>query len=87
LFEAWKAVAVVKPRVAEDTGGMIDLLGAPWGTMTLHEVTTADFRRWRTETIAQDNTWSNRFSMIRQVFDFAANDGVLPNNPAHRHGA
>ncbi|WP_325400446.1 tyrosine-type recombinase/integrase [Acidocella sp.] len=85
IFEAWKAVATVKPRVIGETGGMIDLLRRFLGHDDAARVTTADFRRWRQETIAaglNNNTWNNRFSMIRQVFDFAVNDGVLPNNPA-----
>ena len=85
IFDAWKAGATVKPRVAGDTRGIIDLFARFLGHDDAALVTTEDFRRWRQTSLSvglNNNTWNNRLSMVRQVFDFAVIDRMLPSNPA-----
>ncbi len=71
LFEAWKAVAVVKPRVVEETRYVVEALILFTGHDDAALITRDDLIRWRQAMKAEgrnNNTWNNRLSMIRQVF-------------------
>jgi integrase len=84
LYAAWKAVATVKPRVANDTGYIVEQLAEFAGDDDATRITRDDLLRWRDATKSAgigNNTWNNRLSMIRQVFARAVADGKLPSNP------
>ena len=85
LYDAWKAVTGSKPRTAHDTGYLIKSLLAFLGHDDAARITREDVRRWR-DALKGDgltnNTWNNRLSMLRQVFQQALRDGTLQDNPA-----
>lgn len=85
LWEAWKTVAVAKPRTIAETKYCLGQLAAFLGHDDAAKVTREDMRRWRDTTKAEtltNNTWNNRLSLIRQVFTHAVADGHLTENPA-----
>lgn len=85
LFDAWKAVTTVKARTAEETRFILDMLKTFVGHDDAARVTRDDMLRWREATKAEgktNNTWNNRLSMLRQVFEHAVGAGLLPTNPA-----
>ncbi|HEY2134206.1 MAG TPA: hypothetical protein VGH36_14730 [Acetobacteraceae bacterium] len=84
LFDAWKAVATVKPRTAAETEYVVKLLSAFVGHDDAARITRGDMLRWRDAMKADgatNNTWNNRLSMIRQVFLRAVKDGALTTDP------
>jgi integrase len=85
IFEAWKAVATVKPRTVEETRYILDNLKGFLRHDDAARVTREDVRRWRDASKADgltNNTWNNRLSLVRQVFAQAVADERLPVNPA-----
>jgi integrase len=84
LFDAWKAVASVKPRTATETEYAIKLLRAFVGHDDAARITRDDMLRWRdamNKAGSTNSTWNNRLSMMRQVFVRAVADGKLKANP------
>lgn len=84
MFDAWKAVATVKGRTAEETRFILGMLKAFVGHDDASRVTRDDMLRWREATKAggkTNNTWNNRLSMIRQVFAHAVSSGLLTHDP------
>jgi integrase len=84
LFDAWRAVATVKPRTVAETEYAIKLLGAFAGHDDAARITRADMLRWRGTMKADggsNNTWNNRLSMVRQVFLRAVDDDALTTDP------
>jgi integrase len=84
LFDAWKAVAVVKPRVVAETEYVVRALAAFVGHDDATRITRDDLLRWRTsmkEAGKSNNTWNNRLSMLRQVLAQAVNEGRLKEDP------
>lgn len=87
LYAAWKRVATVKPRVANDTGYIVEQLVEFAGHDDAARITREDLLRWRDATKDAgigNNTWNNRLSMIRQVFARAGADGKLPADPTDK---
>lgn len=85
LFASWKAVTTVKGRTVEETRFILNMLKAFVGHDDAGRVTREDMLRWRDATKAggkTNNTWNNRLSMLRQVFEHATGSGLLPANPA-----
>jgi hypothetical protein len=85
LFDAWKRVAVVKPRTVTETDYALKALVAFVGHDDAAKITRADLARWRDAMKAAgvtNNTWNNRLSMLRQVFAFGASEGTMNANPA-----
>jgi integrase len=85
LFEAWRSVAVVKPRTATETRYTLAALKAFVGHDDAAVVTRDDLLRWRVSSKATgitNNTWNNRLSMLNQVFTRGVTDGKLAPNPA-----
>lgn len=84
LFEAWKIVAVVKPRVIEETRYVVEALIAFAGHDDAARITGDDLIRWRNAKKADgrsNNTWNNRLSMIRQVFAHGVAERRLSSDP------
>ena len=80
LFDAWKAVSVVKPRTAAETDYAIKDLREFVGHDDASRITRDDLIRWRDSIKAAgatNNTWNNRLSLLRQVFLHGVSAGVL----------
>ncbi len=87
LFDAWKTVATVKPRVAAATGYIVEQLAEFGGHDDAAQIGREDMLRWREVTKQagkNNNTWNNRLSMVRQVFIRAVADGKLKADPTDR---
>jgi integrase len=85
LFDAWKAMATVKGKTVEDTRFIVNMLKAFVGHDDATRVAREDMLRWREATKAggkTNNTWNNRLSMLRQVFEHGAEAGLIAANPA-----
>ena len=85
LLDAWKAVAVVKPRTVDEVAYAMALLETFLGHSDGSRITRDDMRRWREASKAKgltNTTWNNRLSLVRQVFAFAVENERLPLNPA-----
>jgi integrase len=86
LFDAWKAVATVKPRTVDETEYAIQALIQHLGHEDAAKTSKADLIGWRDTLKAagkSNNTWNNRHSLIAQVFKRAVDDGRLPSNPTN----
>ena len=84
LFDAWKAVATVKPRVVEETRYMVEMLAAFLDHDDAAKIARADLARWRDAMKAEgrsNNTWNNRLSMVRQVLAYGVAEGKLSADP------
>ena len=84
LFDAWKAVATVKPRVVEETRYMVEMLAGFLGHDDAAKLTRDDLARWRDAMKAEgrsNNTWNNRLSMIRQVLAYGVAEGKMAADP------
>lgn len=85
LFDAWRRVASVKPRVVAETRYAVETLAVFMGHRDAARITREDMLRWRTATIKDgktNETWNNRLSMVRQVLQWGVNDGKLTVNVA-----
>ncbi|WP_428377240.1 site-specific integrase [Lichenicoccus sp.] len=85
LFDAWKASAVVKPRTMSDTRYILDALIKHLGHNDAASVSRDDIAQWRDALKAcglSNNTWNNRLSLVRQVFEWGFRESRLPANVA-----
>ena len=84
LFDAWKAVATVKPRVVEETRYMVEMLAQLSGHDDAAQITRDDLARWRDAMKAAgrtNNGWNNRLSLVRQVFQYGVAERRLATDP------
>ena len=84
LFNAWKAIAVVKPRTVTEADYAVKALAAFAGHDDAAQITRDDLARWRDAMIAEgrvNGTWNNRLSLIRQVLLFGVSERRLAVNP------
>ncbi len=85
MFGAWKAATTTKARTIEETRFIVNMLKTFLGHDDAARVARDDMLRWRDATKDDgltNNTWNNRLSMLRQVFQHAATAGLIPSNPA-----
>ncbi len=83
LYLGRKAVAVVKPRVVAETDYVVRSLAAFAGDDAAR-ITRDELIRWRDSIKAggaNNNTWNNRLSMVRQVLLHGVNQGLLKEDP------
>lgn len=83
LFNSWKGVASVKPRVIEETRYTIEALKAFLKHDDAAAISKDDMLRWRKAMLNEgrtNDTWNNRLSMVRQVLKWGVNDGKLTAN-------
>ena len=85
LFDGWKATAVVKPRTVTETRYVLNLLIGHLGHRDASVTTRDDLAAWRDAFKAAgltNNTWNNRLSLVRQVFEWGYKERRLPSNIA-----
>ena len=85
LFDGWKTGTVVKPRTVADTRYILDGLIKHLGRDDAGVITRADLAGWRDKLKAAgltNNTWNNRLSLVRQVFEYGHREGLLVTNVA-----
>jgi integrase len=84
LFDAWQAVATVKPRTITETDYIVKMLERFLGHDDATMISRADLARWRDTMKAEgrtNNGWNNRLSLLRQVLRFGVDEGKLPADP------
>jgi integrase len=85
IVEAWKKVTPSKPRSVAETITTMAALRVFLGHDDAARVTPGDILRWRNvikEGGVTNTTWNNKLAMVARVLGRAADDGVLPSNPA-----
>jgi integrase len=85
LYDAWKAVAVVKPRTMYEVQSTVKALAKFVEHDDAAGITRDDLARWRDAMKAAgrtNNTWNNLLSLVRQVFQHGVAECLLTVNPA-----
>ncbi len=85
LFDGWTATAVVKPRTVAEARSSLSIFAAHLGHDDASRVTRADLAAWRDASKAAgltNNTFNNRLSHLRNLFEWGVREGMIPTNPA-----